>query len=35
MYTIAGITIKVGAAPGRALNIGLHTAPREPWDRAG
>ena len=32
MYTIAGITIKVGAALDRALNVGLHTVPRKLWD---
>jgi len=35
MYTITGITIKVGAALGRALNVALLTGPRELWDRAG
>jgi hypothetical protein len=35
MYTITGVTIKVGTALGRALNVELHTVPRELWDRAG
>ncbi len=35
MNTITGITIEVGAALGRALNVGSHAVPRELWDRAG
>jgi hypothetical protein len=35
MYTITDITIKIDAALGRALNVELHTVPRELWDRAG
>jgi hypothetical protein len=32
MYTITGITIKVGATLGRALSAELHSVPRELWD---
>ena len=35
MYTITGITITLGAALGRALNVELPTGSRELWDRAG
>jgi hypothetical protein len=35
MYTITGITIKVGAGLGRELNIELPTRPRKLWNRAG